>query len=121
VLCERGIRGFDRVTRNVLDVGAIAYLRRATHLPVIADPSHAAGRAALVPPLAAAGIAAGAAGLAVEVHPEPHEARSDGAQALSFHAFAELVCFVRDLVRLDGRRLSTAAPALTASGKETVR
>lgn len=121
VLCERGIRGFDGTTRNVLDVGAIAHLCAATHLPVVADPSHAAGRRSLVPPLAAAGLAAGAAGLLVEVHPEPHEARSDGAQALSLEAFAELVRRARALVALDGRRLCAPSPAVPAGAGEGAR
>ena len=107
ILCERGVRGFDQVTRNVLDVGAIAHLKRSTHLPVIVDPSHAAGRAELVLPLARAGLAAGADGLMVEVHPQPNEARSDGAQALSLADFAELARAAAALVRLDGRRLVT--------------
>ncbi|MEM7310169.1 MAG: 3-deoxy-7-phosphoheptulonate synthase [Planctomycetota bacterium] len=105
VLCERGIRGFDSVTRNVLDLGTVAWLKRSTHLPVMVDPSHAAGRADLVRPLARAAIAAGADGLIVEVHPDPSEVHSDGAQALPLDEFARLVEDVRALVRLDGRRL----------------
>jgi 3-deoxy-7-phosphoheptulonate synthase len=105
ILCERGVRGFDQVTRNVLDVGTIAHLKRVTHLPVIVDPSHAAGRADLVRPLARAGLAAGADGLIVEVHPQPNEARSDGAQAVSPADFAEIARDAAALVRLDGRRL----------------
>jgi 3-deoxy-7-phosphoheptulonate synthase len=105
LLCERGVRGFDRTTRNLLDLGAVAYLKRATHLPVVVDPSHAAGKSELVAPLARAGIAAGADGLMVEVHPEPREARSDGAQALLPAAFATLARDVAALARLDGREL----------------
>jgi 3-deoxy-7-phosphoheptulonate synthase len=110
ILCERGVRGFDKVTRSVLDVGTIAHLKRVTHLPVIVDPSHAAGRPELVLPLAKAGLAAGADGLMVEVHPEPNEARSDGAQALAPADFAELACAAAGIVRLDGRRLVTPQP-----------
>jgi 3-deoxy-7-phosphoheptulonate synthase len=106
LLCERGVRGFDGVTRNLLDVGTVAYLKRATHLPVIVDPSHAAGRADLVLPLARAGLAAGADGLMVEVHPRPREARSDAAQAISPADFAELAHAAAALARLDGRRVS---------------
>ncbi len=95
VLCERGVRGFDPTTRNLLDVGAIAHLKRATHLPVIADPSHAAGRADLVRPLARAGLAAGADGLIVEVHTDPERSWSDGAQTLSTPAFAKMVAECR--------------------------
>ena len=111
VLCERGIRGFDTVTRNVLDLGTVAWLKRATHLPVIVDPSHAAGRADLVRPLARAAIAAGADGLIVEVHPDPSEVHSDGAQAIPLAEFAQLVEDVRRLVELDGRRLAVLSGA----------
>ena len=91
VLCERGIRTFETATRNTLDVAAVAVLKRETHLPVIVDPSHAAGNAHLVKPLAFAAIAAGADGLMVEVHPQPETALSDGDQSLSLPAFAELM------------------------------
>ena len=91
ILCERGIRTFEPATRNTLDVGAIPVLRRETHLPVIVDPSHAAGRAELVAPLAYAAVAAGADGLIVEVHPHPETARSDGEQSLSLPEFAALM------------------------------
>jgi 3-deoxy-7-phosphoheptulonate synthase len=111
VLCERGIRGFDPATRNVLDVGAVAHLKRVTHLPVIVDPSHAAGRADLVRPLARAGLAAGADGLLVEVHPNPGEVHCDGYQAISFADFANIAEDARALAALDGRRLlAPAAP-----------
>jgi len=109
ILCERGVRGFDKVTRNILDVGTVAHLKRVTHLPVIVDPSHAAGRRELVLPLAKAGLAAGADGLMVEVHPRPAEARSDAAQAVSPADFAEIARHARELVRLDGRRLALPA------------
>lgn len=105
VLCERGIRSFDNTTRNILDVGAVAHLKRATHLPVIVDPSHAAGRGDLVRDLARAGLAAGADGLIVEVHPAPDEAHSDGAQAISAEEFSRIVDDARILAGLDGRRL----------------
>lgn len=105
VLCERGIRGFDNVTRNVLDVGAIAHLKRATHLPVIADPSHAAGRSDLVRPLGRAGVTVGADGLMIEVHPAPAEVHSDGRQAIGLDEFEALVSDVERLVEMDGRTL----------------
>jgi 3-deoxy-7-phosphoheptulonate synthase len=95
ILCERGIRTFETATRNTLDVGAIAVLRRETHLPVVVDPSHAAGRADLVPSLAFAAVAAGADGLMVEVHPEPQRALSDGDQSLDFGEFGALMVGVR--------------------------
>lgn len=91
VLCERGIRSFDSNTRNVLDLGTIAWLKRTTHLPVIADPSHGAGRADLVRDLARASIAVGADGLLVEVHPDPSRAMSDGDQAISYDVLAAVV------------------------------
>ena len=105
VLCERGIRGFDPNTRNVLDVGGVAWLKRTTHLPVIVDPSHAAGRADLVRPLGRAGLAAGADGVMCEVHPEPGETHSDGSQAIGLEDFSALVADARALAALDGRVL----------------
>ena len=90
VFCERGIRSFDASTRNLLDLSAVALLRHACHVPVIVDPSHGLGRRDLILPLCRAAIAAGAAGLLVEVHPQPGCALSDGPQAISFEAIAEL-------------------------------
>jgi 3-deoxy-7-phosphoheptulonate synthase len=90
VLCERGIRTFERATRHTLDLNAVALVRERTHLPVIVDPSHAAGVRSLVPPLSLAALAAGACGLIVEVHPDPAAAMSDGAQSLDFALFEEL-------------------------------
>ena len=113
MLCERGVRGFDDVTRNLLDVGAIAHLKAATHLPVIADPSHAAGRSDLVRALGRAGLVAGADGLMVEVHPAPEEVHSDAQQAIGLRAFEALAQDARALADLDGRRivnLSDPAP-----------
>src|SRR3989441_6833884 len=91
ILCERGIRTFEPATRNTLDIAAIPVLRGETHLPVIVDPSHAAGRRDLVRPLALAAVAAGADGLIVEVHPDPDRARSDGEQSLDFAGFEALM------------------------------
>lgn len=91
ILCERGIRTFETSTRFTLDVGAIAYLKTVTDLPVIVDPSHAAGVAALVAPLALAGISAGADGLICEVHTSPETALCDGAQAISPKTFSDIV------------------------------
>ena len=90
IFCERGVRGFDQTTRNLLDLGAVALLAHALRLPVIVDPSHAVGRRDLVVPLARAGIAAGAHGLLVEVHGDPATALSDGPQALSPDALGAL-------------------------------
>ena len=114
VLCERGIRGFDSATRNVLDLGTVAWLKRVTHLPVIVDPSHAAGRRELVLPLARAALAVGADGLIVEVHPAPSEVHSDGEQALAPADFEQLVREARAQVALDGRRLLTCDPVESA-------
>ena len=90
VLCERGIRTFERATRHTLDLNAVALVRERTHLPVIVDPSHAAGLRSLVIPLSLGALAAGACGLIVEVHPDPAGAMSDGAQSLDFAMFDEL-------------------------------
>jgi 3-deoxy-7-phosphoheptulonate synthase len=103
VLCERGIRGFEPSIRNMLDVSAVAMVQRLSHLPVIVDPSHAAGRRDLVVPLAAAGIAAGADGVMVDVHPTPETALCDGAQALVGEPLDELARIVTTLPPLFGR------------------
>jgi 3-deoxy-7-phosphoheptulonate synthase len=105
VLCERGIRTFGTATRNTFDLAAIPVLKKETHLPVIADPSHAGGRRDLVAPLAYAAIAAGADGLIVEVHPEPETATSDGDQSLDFGEFASLMTALRPFVAAAGRSL----------------
>ena len=90
ILCERGIRTFETYTRNTLDISAVAALREMSHLPVIVDPSHAAGQARLVPSLALAATAAGADGVMVEVHNDPACALCDGAQSLTPEQFADL-------------------------------
>jgi 3-deoxy-7-phosphoheptulonate synthase len=103
ILCERGIRTFERATRNTLDIGAVPVLKSETHLPVMVDPSHAGGRRDLVRPLALAAVAAGADGLMVEVHPDPDRARSDGDQSIDLSHFTRLmadVAAVRDVVAL---------------------
>jgi len=91
VFCERGIRGFDTETRNLLDLGAVALLSHVHHVPVIVDPSHATGRRDLIAPLARAALAAGAAGLMIETHDDPGKALSDGPQALRSEELAHLV------------------------------
>ena len=91
ILCERGIRTFETATRNTFDVAAIALLKQISHLPVIADPSHAAGRRELVPALARIAVASGADGLLVEVHPNPEKAWSDGEQSLDFAGFDDMM------------------------------
>jgi 3-deoxy-7-phosphoheptulonate synthase len=106
VLCERGIRTYETATRNTLDIAAIPVLKRETHLPVIVDPSHAGGDAALVAPLAFASIAAGADGLIVEVHPDPECALSDGDQSLAPPAFESLMQQLAGFVAASGRTMS---------------
>lgn len=103
VLCERGIRTFETSTRNTLDIGAIAVAKGLSHLPIIADPSHAAGKAKLVGPLAKAAVAAGADGLLIEVHPAPEKALSDGPQSLTFAAFQDLMLGVKAVAEAVGR------------------
>jgi len=100
MLCERGIRTFETVTRNTCDIGAIAALSEMTHLPVILDPSHAAGKRSLVPALARAGVAVGADGLIVEMHPNPEKAVSDGAQSLDPKQFAKMMADLKPYIAL---------------------
>ena len=105
VLCERGVRSFDVATRNLLDISVVPLLEEMTHLPVIVDPSHAMGIARLVPPIAMASLAAGAHGLLIEVHPDPANALSDGAQSLDCAQFAELMRRLAPVAEIAGRRL----------------
>jgi 3-deoxy-7-phosphoheptulonate synthase len=105
MLCERGMRTFERATRFTLDIGAVPVLKLESHLPVIVDPSHAAGRRDLVAPLARAAVAAGADGIIVEVHPEPEHALSDAAQQIPTAQFAEFASEVRALASLMGRTI----------------
>jgi 3-deoxy-7-phosphoheptulonate synthase len=95
MLCERGIRGFETLTRFTLDVAAIPVIKRLSHLPIIADPSHSTGKWYLVTPVALAAIAAGAHGLLIEVHPNPDIAKCDGPQSLTFENFSLLMEQVR--------------------------
>lgn len=111
VLCERGIRGFDGSTRNVLDLSAVPLLHQLSHLPVIADPSHGTGRRDLVPAMARAAVAAGADGLMIEVHPHPDLARSDGAQSLALDDVPALVNDLRRVAEAVGRTVAAAAPS----------
>jgi 3-deoxy-7-phosphoheptulonate synthase len=106
VMCERGIRSFDTATRSTLDISAVPVLKERTHLPVIVDPSHAAGRRSLVPSLAAAGIAAGADGLLIEVHNNPAIALSDGPQSLTVQGFKETMETVSRVATAVGRSVA---------------
>lgn len=105
ILCERGIRTFETATRNTLDVSAIPVLKRLTHLPVVVDPSHAGGDRELVAPLAKAGLAAGADGLIIEIHPNPEQAVSDAAQTLDLEQFEQLMKELKPLAEALGRSM----------------
>ena len=111
ILCERGIRTFETATRNTFDISAVPVLNELTHLPVILDPSHAAGKRSLVPALARAGVAIGADGLIVEVHPNPEKAVSDGAQSLTLDDFRGMMRQLRPYLELwkEARLTVTAA------------
>ncbi len=91
ILCERGIRTFETATRNTLDLAVVPLIKELSHLPIMVDPSHAAGKRSLVPPLAKAAFVAGAHGIIVEVHPEPEKALSDGSQSLTLAGFEKLM------------------------------
>jgi 3-deoxy-7-phosphoheptulonate synthase len=108
ILCERGVRTFETATRNTFDVSAIPVLKSLSHLPVIADPSHATGKMSLVEPLAAAAIAAGADGVMVEVHHDPETALSDGPQSLRPEAFREMVGRLKGIAVAMGKKLGNA-------------
>jgi 3-deoxy-7-phosphoheptulonate synthase len=120
ILCERGIRTFETAMRNTFDAAGIALLKEVTHLPVIADPSHASGHRDLVPALARIGVAAGADGLLVEVHPDPDKAWSDGEQSLDFAEFDAMIDDLAPWIALRehswGRRNTAEARALEAIG-----
>ena len=105
ILCERGLRGFDSVTRNLFDLSAIPVVHHLSHLPIIADPSHGTGRRDMVIPMARAAVAAGADGLLIEVHPTPERALSDGAQSLDPAQFATLMREARVIAEAIGRSI----------------
>jgi len=100
ILCERGIRTFETVTRNTCDIAAVAALNELTHLPVILDPSHATGKRSLVPALSRAAVAIGADGLLVEMHPHPEKAVSDGAQSLAPDQFRQMMRDLKPYIEL---------------------
>ncbi len=105
ILCERGVRGFNKVTRNTLDVSAVPVIHQSSHLPVVIDPSHGTGVRSLVTPMALAGVAAGADGVMVEVHPRPEEALSDGAQSLRPPELTDLMSQIRKVADAVGRNI----------------
>jgi 3-deoxy-7-phosphoheptulonate synthase len=107
ILCERGIRTFEPMTRNTLDLGSIPLLKRLTHLPIVIDPSHGTGDSALVPPMARAAVACGADGVMVDVHPEPARALCDGPQSLEPGEFATLMQSLRAIANVVGLHMDT--------------
>ena len=115
ILCERGIRSFDQMTRNLFDLTAIPVVQRLSHLPIIADPSHGTGLRDKVIPMGRAAVAAGADGIIVEVHPDPDHALSDGGQSLFPEQFARLVREVRAIASAIGRRVAEPAGTAAAS------
>ena len=114
ILCERGIRTFETATRNTLDLGGIALVKRMSHLPVISDPSHGTGRWQLVEPMSKASVAVGADGVMVEVHPSPDHALSDGAQSLTFENFEKLIPALGAVGTAVGRPLAPRPGELAA-------
>lgn len=109
ILCERGIRSFDTYTRNVLDLGAVVALKQLTHLPVVVDPSHAAGKRELVADLAKAAVACGADGVMVECHPEPEKSVSDARQTLSLEEMVDLAHSLQPIATAVHRSIPTGA------------
>ena len=105
IMCERGIRTFETITRNTVDISAAPILHMISHLPVIIDPSHGTGSRSLVPPMSMAAIAAGADGVMVEVHPHPEEALCDGAQSLSPDDFKSFMSDIKPIIAATNRRL----------------
>ena len=105
ILCERGIRSFEKYTRNTLDISAVPVIKKLSHLPVIVDPSHATGQRYLVSPVSKSAVAVGADGLIIEVHPHPEEALSDGIQSLTPEEFSELMTELNQIAKAVGRRL----------------
>jgi len=106
MLCERGIRTFETYTRNTMDISAIPIIKKLSHLPIIADPSHGTGKWHLVTPVSLAAVAAGADGLMVEVHPNPEHALKDGAQSLTFENFQQLMAQVAPVAVSVGRKMA---------------
>jgi len=115
ILCERGIRTFETATRNTLDIAAVPVLKTVSRLPVIVDPSHAAGVRSLVPVLSRAAAVVGADGLLVEVHPDPEKALSDGMQSLAFDEFEDMMCDLRRYVAIPPA-LEDVRPRLLVAG-----
>jgi 3-deoxy-7-phosphoheptulonate synthase len=113
MLCERGIRTIERYTRNTFDINAIPVIKQLSHLPIIADPSHATGKWEYVTAAARAAVAAGADGIIVEVHPRPEEALSDGVQSLKPKRFAQLVTELKAIAQAVDRTIAPPGNGLT--------
>jgi 3-deoxy-7-phosphoheptulonate synthase len=105
ILCERGIRTYETSTRNTMDIAAIPVVKKLSHLPMVADPSHGTGRRDMVPAMARAAVAAGADGIIVEVHPNPDKAVSDAAQTLDLEGFAKLMAELKTIAAAVGRTM----------------
>jgi 3-deoxy-7-phosphoheptulonate synthase len=105
ILCERGIRTFEKITRNTLDLSAIPIIKQISHLPIVVDPSHGTGLRSLVTPMSRAAVAAGADGLMIEVHPKPEEALSDGSQSLYPSDFIDLIKEIEKVANSIGKRI----------------
>lgn len=116
ILCERGIRTFEKITRNTMDISAIPLIKRLSHLPIIADPSQGTGRRDLVGPMSVASVAAGADSLLIEVHPNPDEALKDGAQSLTIEQFNVLMPQLQAVARAIGRSFITASRCFLTGG-----
>jgi 3-deoxy-7-phosphoheptulonate synthase len=110
ILCERGIRTFETATRNTLDISAVAVVKEKSHLPLIIDPSHAAGKVSLIPSLSRAAVAAGADGLMVEVHPNPKAALSDASQQMSEEEFTALCRDIEKIANIMGKKYEVPTP-----------
>ena len=117
ILCERGIRTYEPMTRNTLDLSAVPLVHRLSHLPVIVDPSHSSGRRELVPPLALAAVAVGADGVMMDIHPHPESALCDGPQALTIEELAPLIGEMARVAAAVGRPLAGPARGLSAVGE----
>jgi 3-deoxy-7-phosphoheptulonate synthase len=118
ILCERGIRTFETATRNTLDIAAVPVLKTVSHLPVIVDPSHAAGVRSLVPVLSRAAVVVGADGLIVEVHPSPEQALSDGDQSLTFGEFRRMMDDLQPYLDLEQEARQLRPQLLAAGGAD---
>jgi len=105
ILCERGIRTFETITRNTLDISIVPAIKELSHLPIIIDPSHAAGKRPYIEPLTLAALAAGADGVMIEIHPDPENALVDGKQSLTFLEFRDLYNKIKNMAELLNKKI----------------